>query len=359
VNGETSFGLAGPQTCLTVSNNAAAPGPISGNAQPCESGFESYTIAPVAGATSYVWTTDIQGAIANGTSTSGTVQFPGGPFSGNVCVQAITNCGMSTTTCYAITSGAAGNPGPILGAASGICGATVNYSLGTNDADSYNWILPAGVSLASANGFNSVLLTFPSAPGQYTISVEAFYDCGSATSSIIVDGAPGAPLVTPLTICAGGDETYIASSTGADSYSWTTTGATYEQCMNPNCSNFYVIWDVIGAGFTVEAVNACGTSPSFSLSQNCRLSESGQMETKVYPNPTTGQITVEFTSEMGGAYNLTVTDMSGRSIFNQDVTATSGKNEQRIDLSQANPGMYMLYIRDTQGKISVTKVSKD
>jgi hypothetical protein len=235
----------------------------------------------------------------------------------------------------------------------------VNYSLGTNDANTYNWILPAGVSLASANGSNSVLLTFPSAPGQYTITVEAFYDCGSATSSITVDGAPGAPTVTPLTICAGGDETYIASATGADTYNWTATGTQYEQCTNPNCSNFYVIWDMSGASFTVEAVNACGTSPSFSLSQNCRLSESGEMETKVYPNPTTGQLTIEFVSLAGGKYNLTVTDMSGREVFNQDITAASGRNEHRIDLEKANPGMYLLYIRDNQGKIEVTKVTKE
>ncbi len=359
VNGVSQFGLAGPKTCLAISNNTTSPGPISGNNQPCQSGFETYTIVPVAGATSYVWSTNIAGAIANGNTISGTVQFPAGTFSGNVCVQAVSGCGMSTATCFSVSSGAAGNPGPILGSISGNCGATVNYALGTNDANSYNWIVPAGVSFASPNGSNSVQLTFPGTPGSHIITVEAFYNCGSATSTITVDGAPGAPTVTPPTICAGGDETYIASATGADSYNWSTTGAIYESCTNGNCSNFYVIWDVTGAGFTVEAVNACGTSPSFSLNQNCRISESGEKDTKVYPNPTTGQLTVEFTSEMGGMYNLTITDMSGKTIYNTDVNATSGMNQQRIDLESANPGMYMLYIRDGQGKISVTKVTKE
>jgi hypothetical protein len=234
----------------------------------------------------------------------------------------------------------------------------VNFALGTNDANLYNWILPAGVTLASANGSNSVQVSFPSTPGQHTITVEAFYDCGSATSSIIVDGAPGAPLVTPATICAGGsDETYVVSATGADSFTWNTTGSLYSQCTNPNCSNFYVIWDMPGGSFSVTAENLCGTSPAFNLSTNCRLSENGDMETKVYPNPTTGLLNVEFNSYLGGTYNLTVTDMAGRTISSEDVKAVSGTNKHMLDLGHALPGLYMLYLKDTTGNISVVKVT--
>src|SRR4030095_10464281 len=95
VNGITNFGLAGPQTCLTVSNSTSAPGVISGNNQPCQGSNQNYTIIPVAGATSYLWTTNIVGATASGTTTSGSVQFPAGPFNGQVCVQAVSGCGTS------------------------------------------------------------------------------------------------------------------------------------------------------------------------------------------------------------------------------------------------------------------------
>jgi len=81
------------------------------------------------------------------------------------------------------------------------------------------------------------------------------------------------------------------------------------------------------------------------------------METKVYPNPTSGKITVEFTSLSGGNYNMTVTDMSGRKVLAEDVKANSGMNQHQLDLENANPGMYMLYIKDGNGKISVTKVT--
>src|SRR4030095_3725302 len=287
------------------------------------------------------------------------VQFPSGPFSGQVCVQALSSCGMSVATCFNVTSGAAGIPGPILGPESGICGAIGNYALTTSNANSYNWILPAGVTFASPNGSNSVQLQFPATPGSYVITVEAFYSCGSATSSITVNGAPGTPTVTPETICAGGtDETYIASAAGADTYNWTTSGTVYEQCTNPSCSNFYIIWDVPGGSFTVTAANACGVSAvPFSLSTNCRISQGQKMETKVYPNPTTGQLTVEFTSYAGGTYNMTVTDMSGRNILAENVKASSGNNQHKLNLESANPGMYMLYIKDGNGQISVTKIT--
>jgi hypothetical protein len=81
------------------------------------------------------------------------------------------------------------------------------------------------------------------------------------------------------------------------------------------------------------------------------------MDTKVYPNPTSGLLTVEFSSYTGGQYNMTITDMAGRVMMAEDVKATSGRNERMVDLGYANAGMYMLYLRDANGDISVTKVT--
>jgi len=49
--------------------------------------------------------------------------------------------------------------------------------------------------------------------------------------------------------------------------------------------------------------------------------------------------------------------MSGRKVLDEDVKATSGMNQHQLNLENANPGMYMLYIKDGNGKISVTKVT--
>jgi hypothetical protein len=165
------------------------------------------------------------------------------------------------------------------------------------------------------------------------------------------------PTITPATICAGTDELYFASSAGADSYTWSLTGADYEECTNGNCSQYYVIWSITGGTLDVTASNSCGTSAPFSMSTNCRVSSTGNMDTKVYPNPTSGNLTIEFSSYAGGSYSLTVTDMSGRTIHVEDVKASSGLNQHTIDLGTANPGLYMLYLKDANGDISVNKIT--
>jgi hypothetical protein len=234
----------------------------------------------------------------------------------------------------------------------------VNYSLSTSDANSWNWTLPSGVTFASANGSNSVNLNFSAAFSGGTITVEAFYDCGSATSDISVSGEPVTPTVNPATICAGTTELYFASSTGATSYNWTISGDDFSYCTNPpSCSQYYVEWSAAGGSFSVTASNGCGTSAPFSVSTNCRISNNSSLDTKVYPNPTSGLFTVEFTSYLAGAYSLTVTDITGRVILAEDIKVLSGTNQHNINLGLVNSGLYLLYVKDVKGNISVTKVT--
>jgi hypothetical protein len=248
-----------------------------------------------------------------------------------------------------------------LGPQSGICGASnVNYSLSTNNANTYNWILPPGVTIAGGgpSNLNSVNLNFPASfTGPLTITVEAFYNCGSATSSISVDGAPGMPVVTPDQICPGTDEIYFVSAPGADGYQWNVTGDDYSECTDPSCSQFYVIWSSGGGTLSVYATNGCGNSPVYNVQNTCRVMGIQEFDTKVYPNPTRGQLTVEFNSYAGGNYEVSVTDMAGRRILSDEVKAQSGVNRYEMDLGFANAGMYMVYVRDQMGNISVNRVS--
>ncbi|MFN5223225.1 MAG: hypothetical protein ACK5DJ_03485, partial [Bacteroidota bacterium] len=264
VNGISTFGLAGPSYCINVSTNAPTPGAITGLDTPCEGSTQTYSIAAVANATTYTWSSSVAGAVVVGNGTSATVTFPANAFGGDVCVVANSTCGVSAPACLAVTSGTPGVPGAISGPVSGICNASnVNYSLGTSDANSYNWIVPAGVTISGPSNLNAVNLNFGAGFTGGTITVEAFYDCGSATSSITVDGAPDAPSLTPAVICPEASELYTASSTGATSYNWTLSGDDYSACTNPpTCSQYFVIWSVSGGSLSVTASNTCGTSPA-------------------------------------------------------------------------------------------------
>jgi hypothetical protein len=360
VNGVSNFNLAGPAYCINISTNAPTPGLISGNAQPCSGGSATYTIAAVPNATGYNWTTSVAGATVSASGTSATVTYPAGTFSGNVCVMSISSCGVSAPSCLAVTSGTPGTPGPITGPVQGICNAMgVNYSLATSNALSYSWSTPTGVTVASGGASNSVNLNFGAGFTTGTITVTATYSCGSASSSITVDGAPSVPSVTPTTICPGGDAVYFASSVGGSIYNWTISGADYDNCTNPpSCSQYYIYWSVNGGSFSVTSSNSCGTSAPLSVSTNCRISSGTEpIDSKVYPNPTSGMLMVEFTSSASANFEIQVSDLTGRTVLAENVKATQGINQHEVNLTSFNKGIYMLTLKDENGNTKVTRVA--
>ncbi|QES88699.1 T9SS type A sorting domain-containing protein [Rhizosphaericola mali] len=68
-----------------------------------------------------------------------------------------------------------------------------------------------------------------------------------------------------------------------------------------------------------------------------------QKVTRLYPNPTSGRITVEFTNALNNA-SIILTDMSGRTLQS---TIKSGA-QISLDLSSYPSGMYILQIKDNQ-----------
>ena len=83
--------------------SVASPGAITGNTTPAENATgETYSITAVTGATGYNWTVPSGATITAGQGTTGiTVDF--GTTDGNVCVTANNACGISNTSCQAIT----------------------------------------------------------------------------------------------------------------------------------------------------------------------------------------------------------------------------------------------------------------
>ncbi len=358
MHGQTTFNLAGPDYCITISNSAPTPGAISGNDEPCQGGTENYTIAAVPGATGYSWTTNVAGASVIGAGTSASVTFPAGVFSGNICVTATTTCGVSAPSCFAVTSGAPGLPGPVSGPTNGICGATgVNYQLSTSDANSYNWTTSdPSISIASGQGSNAVNVDFGPGFVSGTITVEAIYDCGSSFSSINVDGAPQVPTVSPSVICVGDIfQFFVASSPGATSFDWSATAVVDSFCTNGSCSQFYVEWIGTPASLSVTATNTCGTSAPFVLG-SCRVM-SPEMNASLFPNPTKGLVTLEYNSSADAQYVLQVTDIAGKVIQSTQLNAASGINRHQIDLTDVEKGLYMIFLTGENGERIIEKIA--
>ena len=93
--------------------------------------------------------------------------------------------------------------------------------------------------------------------------------------------------------------------------------------------------------FNAVSVNCEGAAPSTSI--------------MTYPNPSDNSFYVSmYTTGMKGNGQLTITDGSGRSVYNTSVNIQDGNNVFHVGDLKAAPGMY--YIKVTQGDQSTDMV---
>ena len=363
VNGISIFGLAGPAYCTTVTSNAPAPVFTSGNITPCPGGSETYTIAAIPGA---VVTWNIvpasAGTITSSTNTSVSIDFSGTPFSGpvSVCANADAGCGINTT-CLSLTNGVPGIPGAIDGPVFGVCnGVGINYHLNTSNANSYLWTVSANMSIAGVDTLNAVSVNFLPGFTTGTVTVIAYYNCGQVTETLNVSGTPPMPNVLPSAVCPNSVGSYVITNVQpGTSYVWNAYGDVDDAyCNGPAgaCNSYRIEMGAGGGYFTVYA-EACGLQSALFTSDPCRVMAPAPMSVEVYPNPTSGLITIDFTSYTGGNYNVTITDLSGRVVMMTDLKASAGRNQHEIDLGFANAGLYMVYVKDANGDVAVTKLA--
>jgi len=72
----------------------------------------------------------------------------------------------------------------------------------------------------------------------------------------------------------------------------------------------------------------------------------GDAVLQVYPNPTHGNITVQFSTTSAGKFQLRVTDLTGRMLRNEMIDATEGINVHEIELGDVAKGTYLLLIEN-------------
>lgn len=194
----------------------SSSGPISGRTTVCpgESGV-IYSLNPNGNATGYSWTPPTGTSIASQSGNTITLNFQGSFTSGILYGRGIFGpCGQGPLISLTITSG-----GTMPEAAGSIYGPTAIYTkiptqlLGRTysvapilNAQSYNWIIPSGASIASQNA-NNITLNFTSTFSGGTISVQGV--SGScfvgSSSSLNITAQTVLPPTTPSQI------TYLTS----------------------------------------------------------------------------------------------------------------------------------------------------
>ena len=323
----TASNTCGTGTACTLAVNIlsspAQPGTISGNTTVCSSTSQIYSIAAVAGATSYTWTLP---SGWSGSSTTNSITATSGGTGGNITVKANNSCGSGITRTLAvtITASAPAQPAVITGPSTVCPGSVQTYSVPVvAGATSYNWTLPAGWSGASTT--NSISVTAGGAGGN--INVTASNGCGTSVVRIKAVATNGAVPASPGTIvvsggsanvCIGDNRTYTVSLVSGVTYNWIApAGATITGGQGTNSINLLFTASFTSPGtLSVSASNSCGAGPSsaFTISKNIitkpgAIAVSGGSvkvcpgDTRTYSVPSVAGITYNWTVPVGAVLN--------------------------------------------------------
>ena len=186
----------------TITNLGVTPaGPVAGVSTLCAgSSNVPYTVAPIANATSYLWTLPAGGTIVAGDNTNSiVVDYSNSSASGDITVAGTNICGPGTSSSLAITVNPL--PVPALTGQSMVCeGATGVYTTEPGMAG-YIWAVSAGGTILGS-GLNNVTVSW-NAAGVQSVSVNYTNanGCSSSSPSILnvtVSPIPNAAVVTAV-----------------------------------------------------------------------------------------------------------------------------------------------------------------
>jgi hypothetical protein len=272
---------ASASTVYNITVNPTPTPSISAYNTPCPDNtpVDYYTET---GMNNYLWSVSPGGTILSGQGTFNIQTSWNVPGPGTVSVTYTTPTG-----CASLTPGTfpvfvnylPSTAGNVSGVAEVCAGATgIAYSVATIPwATSYVWILPAGATIATGSGTNSITVNFSESATTGNISVAGNNECGNGPAS------PNFPVtVTSLTGAAGsisGPDEVCSPSTGniysvlpvtnATSYSWSIpAGATITSGANTNTITLSYNATATSGSVSVFGSNSCGSgsvSPAFAV----------------------------------------------------------------------------------------------
>ena len=263
-------------------------GIISGNTTVCQGQTNlTYTVPKITNATSYLWTLPT-GATGTSTTNSITIDYGTSAVSGDITVKGQNSCGDGTTSSFAVTV----NPLPanagIISGNTTVCQGenSVTYNIAEiNDAISYFWTLPSGVTGTSTT--NNITVDYGISALSGDISVKGQNSCGDgaiSSLSIVVNTKPATPVITRN---ANGNILHSDAVNGNQWYKQDTliNGATNQDYTVSSTGDYYVIVTDNGCSSAQSNLMNVVIIGIESLTYNKSI--------KVYPNPVSNELIIE------------------------------------------------------------------
>ena len=351
--------IAKDSVMVTISTAPAAPGAIAGNTTPCSGNTESYSIAPVTGATSYTWTVPSGATILSG-QTSSAINVQWGTTSGDITVTAVNTCGNSPLSQLAVTVTPQPNtPGPISGPTTLCTGTPAVFSVPEVVGQVYTWTVPPDATITSGQGTDSISVLWGMNAGFVSVTAQTGACISMANSlGVNTEVVPTAAQAIngPDTVCQGTDGHVFSIPPIANASTYTLTlpvGATIMAGQGTSAITVDFGASAVSGAVTAAGNNLCGTGPASSkdvIVQVCAGTDEQNFRARVriYPNPVHGLLNFAI-DELKGALQAVISDVDGRTLWHRTFDPLPNGSIRQIDVSRLTKGIYLLKLQGESG----------
>jgi hypothetical protein len=250
-------GVASANYAITVNSAPAAAGAITGSPSLCQGQTGvAFSVAPIAGATSYLWSYTGTGFTPSGTTASITANFSASATAGVLTVRGVNSCGNGVASANYNISVAQlpGTPGTILGPST-VCKGQSGFTFtipAIANATSYNWVY-TGTGITFSGNTATVTATISNTATSGVIRVRGVSAClngaFSADFPVTVINAPVVSITSNY--CGNPGFVILTASSGFTNYLWS-TGAT-TSFVNADIAGQYSVTVANSAGCTATA----------------------------------------------------------------------------------------------------------
>jgi hypothetical protein len=353
VNYSNPSGCSAPtpvQLNITVNPLPGATGSITGTSNVCGgANGVAYSVTPVTGAVSYVWSLPAGASIATGNNTNSiTVNFAGNASSGNILVYANNTCGNGAVSpAFPIQVNALpADAGTIVGPVS-VCTIEtgVIYTVPViAGASSYSWTVPAGAIITSGGSTNSITVDFMTAASG-NINVFGVNSCGNGIVSpnlaVTVSPVPGAPVVT--------NSGYIASSNVPSGNQWYYNGTLIAGATS---QTYDALLSGTGWYWSIETLNGCSSDTSnhvYIITEG--IDTHSSFAINIYPVPNDGLFHVTFTTASSESFSISVYNSLGVKIYEETKVEVNGSLQKVINLRPLPNGIFTVIFANGMNQI--------
>jgi len=168
---------------------------------------------------------------------------------------------------------------------------------------------------------------------------------------------PVVEMLGPSEACNGQQVILQANADSAGSYFWSPGEATTRFINTTFSGN---AGEIKKYSIKVTGLNGCVASDSMSVKivTECTEKKAGEVSIKYYPNPTSGDFTIELSSATSETADIKITSVDSKLVYILENTNVLGIKSLKINLNNLAQGTYILNIRSISGELSDKLVIK-